>query len=75
MLEQIRTVDGENLLPLPADALTAIGLQPGDQVEVVVVGQSLVVQLPSVEEPVESEFMQTFRDVLKKRRGAYEKLA
>lgn len=75
MLEQIRTVDGENLLPLPADALAAIGLQPGDQVEVVVVGRALVVQLPSVEKPVESEFMQTFQDVLKKRREAYEKLA
>ena len=29
MLEQIRTVDGETLLPLPADVLAAIGLPTG----------------------------------------------
>ena len=75
MLKQIRTVDGENLLPLPADALAAVGLQPGDQVEVVVVGQSLVVQLPSTEKPVESEFVQTFQGVMDKRCAAYEELA
>lgn len=75
MLEQIRTVNGENLLPLPADALAAIGLQPGDRVEVMVVGQSLVVQLPSAEKPTESEFIQTFKGVMEKRRAAYEELA
>lgn len=75
MLEQIRTVNGETLLPLPADALTAVGLQPGDQVEVMVVGQSLVVQIPSAEEPSESEFMQTFQGVIENRRAAYEELA
>ena len=75
MLEQIRTVDGETLLPLPADVLAAIGLQPGDQVEVTVVGQSLVVQLPSAEKPIESEFVQTFQAVMEKRRSAYEELA
>ena len=75
MLEQIRTVDGENLLPIPADALAAIGLQPGGQVEVTVVGQSLVVQIPSDEKPSESEFVQTFQDVMDKRRDAYRELA
>lgn len=75
MLEQIRTVDGEALLPLPADVLAAIGFQPGDQVEVTVVGQSLVVQLPSAEKPIESEFVQTFQAVMGKRRSAYEELA
>ena len=75
MLEQIRTVDGEALLPLPADALAAIGFQPGDQVEVTVVGQSLVVQIPSAEKPIESEFIQTFQGVMEKRRSAYEELA
>ena len=72
MPEKIRTVDGETLLPLPADALAAVGLQPGDQVEVAVVGQSLVVQLPVDEQP---EFVQVFRGVLEKRRDAYQKLA
>jgi antitoxin component of MazEF toxin-antitoxin module len=75
MLEQIRTVDGETLLPLPADALAAIGLQPGDQVEVTVVGRSLVVQLPLKEKPMESEFVQTFQGVMEKRHAAYEELA
>lgn len=62
-------------LELKADALAAIGLQPGDQVEVLVVGQSLVVQLPSAEEPIESEFVQAFQGVLGNRRAAYEELA
>ena len=75
MLEHIKMVDGEALLPLPADALAAIGLQPGDQVEVLVVGQSLVVQLPSAEEPIKSEFVQAFQGVLESRRAAYEELA
>lgn len=75
MLEQIRTVDGENLLPIPADALAAIGLQPGGQVEVTVVGQSLVVQMPKDEKPSESEFVQTFQGVMEKRRDAYQELA
>ncbi len=75
MLEQIRTVDGENLLPIPADALAAIGLQPGGQVEVTVVGQSLVVQLPPAEKPTESEFVEVFQGVMKKRRDAYQELA
>ena len=75
MREQIRTVDGENVLPLPADALAAIGLQPGDQVEVTVVGQSLVVQLPLDEKPPEPEFVKAFRGVMEKRRDAYRELA
>lgn len=75
MLEQIRTVDGENLLPIPMDALAAIGLQPGGQVEVTVVGQSLVVQLPPAEKPTESEFVEVFQGVMKKRRDAYQELA
>lgn len=75
MLEQIRTVDGENLLPLSADALAAIGLQSGDRVEVTVVGQSLVVQLPSDKQPIESEFVEVFQKVMEKRRDAYQELA
>lgn len=75
MLEQIRTIDGENLLPIPAEVLAAIGLQPGGQVEVTVVGQSLVVQMPSEEKPSESEFVQTFQGVMDKRRDAYQELA
>jgi len=75
MLEQIRTVDGENLLPIPADALAALGLQPSGQVEVTVVGQSLVVQIPKGEKPSESEFVQTFQGVMEKRRDAYQELA
>lgn len=75
MLEQIRTVDGENLLPIPADALAAIGLQPGGRVEVTVVGQSLVVQMAKDEKSSESEFTQAFQDVIEKRRDAYQELA
>lgn len=76
MLEQIRTVDGENLLPLPADALAVIGLQPSDhQVEVTVVGPSLVVQPLPDEQPTESEFVEVLQKVVAKRRNAYQELA
>ncbi len=75
MLDQIRTVDGENLLPLSADALAAIGLQPGGPVEVTVVVKFLVGQLWLAEKPAESEFMQTFQGVMQKRRDAYQELA
>lgn len=67
-------VDGENLLPLPADALAEIGLQSGDQVKVTIVGQALVVQPPAAENPIESEFIQAFQSVMEKRRAAYEEL-
>lgn len=74
VLEQIRTVDGEVLLPLPEDALTALGLQSGGQVKITVVGQALVVQLPDAE-PVDSDFLQTFKGVLEQRQSAYKELA
>jgi hypothetical protein len=74
MLERIRTVDGETLLPLPADVLATIGFQPDDRGEVAVV-QSLVVQLPPAERFIESEFNQIFQDVMQTRRNAYRKLA
>jgi antitoxin component of MazEF toxin-antitoxin module len=74
MLETIRSVDGENLLPLPADVLAALGLQPGSQVKVTLVGQSLIVQLPE-SAPFDSEFLQTFQGVLDRRRSAYQELA
>lgn len=75
MFDQIKTVDGETQLPLLADALAAVGLQPGDQVEVLVTGQSLVVQLPPAEKPAGSEFVRTFQGVMERRSAAYQELA
>ena len=75
MREQIKAVDGETLLPLSSNALAAMGLHPGDQVEVTVVGQSLVVQLPKDDVPIDSEFIQTFQGVMEKRRDAYQEMA
>ncbi len=75
MIEKIRIVDRETLLPLPAYPQAAMRLQSGRQVEVTVVGQSLVVQLPSAEQPIASEFIQVFQGAIENRRFAYEELA
>lgn len=74
MLETIKSIDGETLLPISADALSALGLQPGAQVMVTVIEQSVVIQ-PIEAVPADSEFVQTLKSVLDKRRSAFQELA
>ena len=73
-IEKIRTIDGESLLPLSADVLSALGLQPGASVQLTVVDKALVVQSPDVK-PANADALQVFRTVLNRRRPAYEELA
>ena len=72
MLETIKTIDGENLLPLSADVLSSLGLAPGAQVKVTVIDNTLVIQAPEV---TDDDFVQIFQTGLERRRPAYEELA
>ena len=58
----------------PPEALDALGIEAGAELEVEIVGRALVVR--SVEEARRSaEFISTFESILSKRRIAYEELA
>ena len=72
MLETIKTIDGESLLPLSDDVLSSLGLAPGSQVRLTVVDNTLVIQ---AEEATDDDFVQTFQTILERRRPAYEELA
>ena len=68
------TIDRASSVPLPPEALQALGVEAGAEVEVEIVGRALVVR--SVEEARRSsEFMKTFESILTRRRTAYEELA
>ena len=68
------TVDQASSVPLPPEALEALGVEAGAELEVEIVGRALVVR--SVEEAQRSrEFTKAFESILTKRRTAYEDLA
>ena len=68
------TVDQASSVPLPPEALKALGVEAGAELEVEIVGRALVVR--SVEEAERSrEFTKAFESILTKRRPAYEDLA
>ena len=68
------TIDQGSSVALPAEALNALGVEIGAEVDVEIVGRALVVR--SVEEARRSrEFASTFESILTKRRTAYEELA
>lgn len=68
------TVDQASSVPLPPEALKALGVEAGAELEVEIVGRALVVR--SVEEAQRSrEFTKAFESILTKRRTAYEDLA
>jgi antitoxin component of MazEF toxin-antitoxin module len=74
MSKTVTTIDQRSALALPPEALDALGVEVGAELEVEIVGKALVVR--SVEEARRSrEFMDTFESILSKRRGAYEELA
>ena len=74
MSKIIMTVVERSSVALPPEALDALGVEAGAELEVQIVGRTLVVR--SVEEARRSrEFISTFESVLSKRRTAYEELA
>ena len=74
MSQQIAVVDHKALLSLPQEAVDALGLNNGGEVDIEIVGCALIIR--SVEEAGRArEFAQAFQSVLKRRKGAYEQLA
>ena len=74
MSKRITTLDDAASVSLPQDAVDALGVGKGDELNIEIVGRALVVR--SVEEAQRSrDFASTFESVLKRRQKAYEKLA
>jgi antitoxin component of MazEF toxin-antitoxin module len=68
------TLDQRSAVALPPEALDALGVEAGAELEVEIVGRALVVR--SVEEAKRSrDFMGAFTSIFSKRRAAYEELA
>jgi antitoxin component of MazEF toxin-antitoxin module len=74
MARTITTIDPTASVALPPEAVDALGVEAGAELDVEIVGRALVVR--SVEEARRSrEFIDTFESVLARRRKAYERLA
>ncbi|HEU4508856.1 MAG TPA: AbrB/MazE/SpoVT family DNA-binding domain-containing protein [Pyrinomonadaceae bacterium] len=74
MSKTVTTLDQHSSVPLPPEALDALGIEAGAELEVEIVGRALVVR--TVQEARRSaEFMSAFESILAKRRSAYDELA
>lgn len=74
MSKTVTTIDQRSSVALTPEALDALGVEAGAELEVEIVGRALVVR--SVEEARRSrEFLTAFDSSLSKRRTAYEELA
>jgi len=74
MSKTLTTLDQSSSVALSPEALEALGVEAGAELEVEIVGRAVVVR--SVEEARRSrDFMSAFESILSKRRGAYEDLA
>lgn len=74
MSKTVTTLDQHSSVPLPPEALDALGIEAGAELEVEIVGRALVVR-PVEEARRSAEFINAFESVLSKRRTAYEELA
>ena len=73
MSKRITTIDNASVL-LPPEAVEALGVDAGGELDIEIVGKALVVR--SVEEAERSrEFSNIFESIRKKRREAYKELA
>jgi antitoxin component of MazEF toxin-antitoxin module len=74
MSKTTTTIGSGSSVALPAEALTALGVEVGAELDVEIVGRAIVVR--SVDEAQRSrEFMTSFESILTRRRSAYEELA
>jgi antitoxin component of MazEF toxin-antitoxin module len=74
MSKRIITLDDAASVSLPPEAIEALGVAAGSELDIEIVGRALVVR--SVENAQRSsEFSDIFESVLKRRRKAYEQLA
>ena len=68
------TIDERSSLALPSEAIDALGVQAGAELDVEIVGRAVVVR--SIEEARRSrDFLNAFESILSRRRKAYEQLA
>ena len=74
MSRRITTINDGSSVLLPKEAVDALGVGAGEELDIEIVGRAVVVR--SVEEAQRSrEFLDAFESVLKRRREAYEQLA
>lgn len=74
MSKRITKLEDSASVSLPPEAIDALGVSAGDELDIEIVGRALVVR--SVEDAHRSrEFNELFESILKKRRRAYEQLA
>jgi antitoxin component of MazEF toxin-antitoxin module len=74
MSKIVTTIDQHLSVALPPEALDALDVEAGAELEVEIVGRALVIR--SVEEARRSrEFMSAFESILSRRGAAYEELA
>ena len=74
MSKTVTTLDQHSSVALPPEALDALGIEAGAELEVEIVGRALVVR-PVEEARRSADFITTFASILSKRRTAYEELA
>ncbi|MDQ3172972.1 MAG: hypothetical protein M3Q91_04575 [Acidobacteriota bacterium] len=68
------TLDQAASVALPPEAVEALGVEAGAELDVQIIGRALLVR--SVEEAQRSrEFIDTFESILTSRRSAYDELA
>lgn len=68
------TIDERSSLALPSEAINALGVEAGAELDVEIVGRAVVVR--SLEEAQRSrDFLSAFESILSRRRQAYEELA
>jgi len=74
MSRTITIIDEAASVALPPEAVDALGVEAGAELDVEIVGRALIVR--SVDEARRSrEFIDTFESILMRRRKAYEQLA
>jgi len=72
--KRITTIDEASTLALPPEAVDALGVNLGEEIDVEIIGHAVVVR--SAEEARRSrDFLESFASILQRRRKAYEKLA
>ena len=74
MSKTVTTLDQGSSVVLPPEALEALGVEAGAELEVEIVGRALVVR-PVEEARRSRDFMSAFESILSRRRAAYDELA
>jgi antitoxin component of MazEF toxin-antitoxin module len=74
MARRITTIDDEALLSLPPEAVDALGVKAGEELDVEIIGRAIIVR--SIEQARRSrDFLKSFESILKRRYKAYEQLS